>query len=299
MQCGDARARGQLAGVFQRPILFTGSVQANLEFGLRALGIAGAERRRRAGAALEWLDLGDLAGRSVHTLSGGEAQRVALARAVVLEPLVVLLDEPTASLDVTARRAFRHDLERVARQHARGVVLITHDAAEAFGLADRIAVMQDGRIVQEGRPDEIVLEPATPFIAELTGAELLLHGTVVSVEENLAAIGVGSDPVIWSAVRETRPLRPGDAAVIAYRPEDVVLAAQGGGHDTSAVNRLPGRVEAVVPAGALVRVRVRTDHGLALTALVTRRSTESLGLAAGTAVTAQMKATALHAWAQQ
>ncbi|MGH7448943.1 MAG: ABC transporter ATP-binding protein, partial [Longimicrobiales bacterium] len=162
MQHRDSRVRGRVAGVFQRPLLFTGTVAQNVAFGLRAAGAGARERRARAEAALRWLGLESLASRPAHTLSGGEAQRVALARALVLEPEVVLLDEPTAGLDVTARRRFRQDLERVARQRAGGVILITHDATEAFGLADRIAVMHDGRLVQVATPDEIMLRPGTP-----------------------------------------------------------------------------------------------------------------------------------------
>src|SRR5690606_397599 len=141
-------------------------------------GMNARERAARAADALGWLDLERFADASVHQLSGGEAQRVALARALVLEPAVLLLDEPTSNLDVAVRRRFRRDFERTARARAGAVVLITHDATEAFGLADRVAVLQDGRILQEGTPDEIVLRPASPFAAELTGAELLLHGVV-------------------------------------------------------------------------------------------------------------------------
>ena len=310
MRRHDPRARGRLAGVFQRPALFTGTVRQNVAFGLRAAGIRGAARRERTAAALGWLGLEELGERAVHTLSGGEAQRVALARALVLEPQVVLLDEPTSSLDITVRRQFRQDLERVVRQRAAGVVLITHDAVEAFSLADRIAVMHDGRIAQIGAPDEIMLMPGTPFVAELTGAELLLQGTVESVDDGLAAVRIGTDLVVWSAVRPEAGLashadssddavfQRGLPAVVAYRPEDVILAAPGSAQETSAVNRFAVRVETIVPAGALMRVRVRTEDGIVLNALLTRRSVESLGLSPDRRVTAHIKAAALHAWAR-
>lgn len=296
MRPRDPRARGRLAGVFQRAVLFTGTVQENVAFGLRAAGIRGAEQSRRSNAALGWLGLEDVASRPVHTLSGGEAQRVALARALVLEPRVLLLDEPTSSVDVTVRRRFRLDLERVARQRAGGVVLITHDAMEAFGLADRIAVMHDGRIAQVGTPDEIMLRPGTPFVAELTGAELSLQGVVETVGEGLASVRVSPDILLWAAVHHDAGLAANGAAVVAYRPEDVSLARPGQAQETSAVNRLPVQVEAIVPAGALMRVRVRAGDGIVITALLTRRSVESLGLSRGSRVTAHIKAAALHAW---
>jgi molybdopterin-binding protein len=298
MRRGDRRARGRLAGVFQRPVLFTGTVQQNVAFGLRAAGITGAGQRERVTAALGWLGLDALAARPVNTLSGGEAQRVALARALVLEPQIVLLDEPTSSLDVSVRRRFRQDLESVARQRAGSVVLITHDAMEAFALADRIAVMHDGRIAQVATPDEIMLRPGTPFVAELTGAELLLHGAVESIDDGLAAVRVSPDLVLWAAVQRDDALRIGAAAVVAYRPEDVILAPAGAAQQTSAVNRLPARVETIVPAGALTRVRICTADGIVLTALLTRRSVGVLELSRASAVTAHIKAAALHAWAR-
>jgi molybdopterin-binding protein len=298
MRHRDARARGRLAGVFQRPVLFTGTVQQNVAFGLRAAGITGARQQERVAAALGWLELDALSARPVHTLSGGEAQRVALARALVLEPRIVLLDEPTASLDITVRRRFRQDLEQVARQRAGGVVLITHDAMEAFGLADRIAVMHDGRIAQAGTPDEIMLRPVTPFVAQLAGAELLLQGVVESIDDGLAAIRVSADLVLWAAVERGGALRAGAPAVVAYRPEDVILAPPGAAQQSSAVNRLPARVEAIVPAGALTRVRIATPDGIVLTALLTRRSVGALNLARDSAVMAHIKAAALHAWAR-
>ena len=296
MRYRDRRARGRLAGVFQRPLLFTGTVRQNVAFGLRAAGITGARQNERVDAALGWLELEALAARPVHTLSGGEAQRVALARALVLEPQIVLLDEPTSSLDVSARRRFRQDLERVARQHAGSVVLVTHDAADAFGLADRIAVMHDGRIAQTGTPDEIMLRPGTPFVAELTGAELLLQGTVESNSDGLAAIRVSPDVVLMAAVPHDVTLLARAAAAVAYRPEDVSLAGAGPAQETSAINRVAAQVEMIVPAGALTRVRIRAADGIVLTALLTRRSVTALGLSPGSAVTAHIKAAALHAW---
>src|SRR5690606_20600959 len=170
---GDRAAMRRMAGVFQRPMLFAGSVESNVALGLRARGVPRRERARRVAEALAWVGLERLAHVPVGTLSGGEAQRVALARALVVEPDVLLLDEPTANLDVTVRRRFREDLERLVRQRAGAVVLITHDPAEAFAIADRVAVIQEGRIVQVGTPTDVVMDPATPFVAAFTGAELL------------------------------------------------------------------------------------------------------------------------------
>jgi ABC-type Fe3+/spermidine/putrescine transport system ATPase subunit len=293
----DRHARRRLAGVFQRPMLFSGVVRQNVDFGLRARGLDRSVRRERVDAALDWLDLSSLADTGVHTLSGGEAQRVALARALVTEPDVLLLDEPTANLDVSVRRRFRADVERVARQRARGIVLVTHDATEAFGLADRIVVLQDGRVVQTGAPDDILLRPGSPFVAELTGAELLLHGTVEAVDRDLVAVRIGPASLLW-ATRPASDLARGAGAVVAYRPEDVTLFAHGSAPETSAINRLDGRIESMVPAGSLIRARLDVD-GTLVSALLTRRSVEALGLVAGGHVSAHIKAAALHAWRRE
>jgi molybdopterin-binding protein len=297
VRAGGPRPAARLAGVFQRPILFTGAVADNVGFGLRAQGVPRHERETRVAEALRWLELEPLAAAPVHGLSGGEAQRVALARALVLEPDVLLLDEPTASLDVSARRRFRRDLEQVARQHASGIILITHDAGEALGLADRIVVLHHGRVVQDASPEQIVLQPGTPFVAELTGAELLLHGTVTHREDGLCRVALGRAIELWAATAEAAEPAVGGEAVIAYRPEDVFLAIDEVA-ETSAANRVDVTVEAIVPAGALVRVllHVAGAPGVVLTALLTRRSAEALHLVRGTHAVAHLKATALHAW---
>ncbi|HSJ05305.1 MAG TPA: ABC transporter ATP-binding protein [Longimicrobiales bacterium] len=295
---GGRPRRGRMAGVFQRPVLFSGTVRSNVRFAASSLGLSRSERERRVETALGWLGLESLADAPVAQLSGGEAQRAALARAVVLEPDVLFLDEPTANLDVTMRRRFRLDLERVARRHARGIVVITHDPVEALGMADRIAVLSGGRIVQSGTPEDLVLRPGSPFIAELTGAELILRGVVGGIEDGVCSVAVGRGVTLLAAAIPADPPVKGGRAVVAYRPEDVVLEPQGGGHDTSAMNRIPVRVSAVVPAGGMTRVHIAAtaDPGTVLTALVTRRSAEALGLRAGMDAVAQLKATALHAW---
>ncbi|MGH7552982.1 MAG: ABC transporter ATP-binding protein, partial [Longimicrobiales bacterium] len=249
----------------------------------------------RVREALSWVGLETMKTRSVRDLSGGEAQRVALARALVLAPELLVLDEPTANLDTTVRRRFREDLERLARTHARAAILITHDPTDAFSLADRIVVMQDGVVVQQGSPEALVLDPATPFIATFTGAELLLDGAVCGFDEGLPLIELTAGVMIMvSPATDREPLVVGQRVHVAYRPEDVVLAPAGAAAVTSALNRFPLQVDTLTPAGGLVRVRLGGQ--LQLTALITRRSAETLGLEAGGPVIAQLKAAALRAY---
>jgi molybdopterin-binding protein len=290
---GDRAARGCVAGVFQRPYLFSGTVRHNLDYGLRARSLPAETRNRRLGLALEELELTGLADRGIRGLSGGEAQRVALARALVLEPDVLLLDEPTANLDVTVQRRFREDLSRVARAHARAVILITHDVTDAFALADRVAVLQDGQVVQTATPHELVLDPATPFIAAFTGAELLLNGRVDQVEVGgLVCVRLASGAPLW--VTSVQPLERGAQVHVSYRPEEVVLSSATADFQASPRNVYRLRVTALTPIGGLVRVGLDGEARLAAT--VTRSSAEELELKPGAEVKAHLKAAALRAF---
>jgi tungstate transport system ATP-binding protein len=292
---GDRRAARRLAGVFQRPHLFSGSVRHNVEFGLRARGLSRGESAARAAAALERVGLGGWQGVPAATLSGGEAQRVALARALVLEPEVLLLDEPTANLDMTVRRAFREDLERLVRTGSGAAVVITHDPADAFSLADRVAVLESGRITQLGTPEELALAPATPFVAALTGAELILDGVLVWRVEELVEVTVGAGTRVLGTAATGFRAEPGAPVHVAYRPEDVVLLAPGSDQLSSARNCLPCRVAVMSPAGGLVRIRLDAP-GMALVALITRGSAERLDLRRGAEAEAHIKATALRVY---
>lgn len=290
----DAGARRRIAGVFQRPWLFRGTVRANVAYGLRARRVSRADTVDACAPVLDTLGLTRLADSPVDSLSGGEAQRVALARALVLQPDVLLLDEPTANLDVTAQRRFREDLEHLVRAHARASIVVTHDAGEAFALADRVAVIEGGSITQAGTPAELVGAPATSFIAAFTGAELLLDGVVQGIEDGgLLDVRLAGGAVLRGRMAEGHEQpAPGAGVHVAYRPEDITLGPPDREVATSAVNRLPVSVSAVVPTGGLVRVRLEGSAPLA--ALLTRGSADALDLAPGRQATAYLKATALR-----
>lgn len=292
---GDVAATRRIGAVFQRPYLFDGTVAANIGFGLRVRRVSRGERRTRVAEAMDWLGVASLASASVRELSGGEVQRVALARALVTKPEVLLLDEPTANLDVTVRQQFRRDLERLVRTRTAAAILITHDPSEAFWLADRVAVMESGRIVQSGSPADIASAPTTSFVAAVSGAELLLDGTVSSAEDGLVLVLlVDGASVMAAGAPGFGPLPQGSRVHVTYRPEDVVLSPPEDVGRSSAINRFRLRVTAAVPSGSLVRIRL--DGNPPLTALITRRSREDLGLEPGTEVVAQVKATAMHAY---
>jgi molybdopterin-binding protein len=299
----DLDARRRTASVFQRPLLFQGSVEQNVGFGLKFRRLSRREIGLKVQATLDLMGVSNLAGADMRTLSGGELQRVALARALVLEPEILFLDEPTSNLDVHVRRRFREDLRRVVESLAATVVIITHEHSEALALAQRVAVIHEGRIVQIGTPQEVFTHPQNAFVADFTGAETIWHGEALTCREGLCTVRTRAGIVV-SAVAD---LTPAARVVVAVRPEDVALAPADGAvfpAVTSVRNRWCGVVDSVTQAGPLVRVVVRLDCEPGFEAvfggegevisLITRASAEELGIGPGKRVTASVKATALH-----
>lgn len=162
---GALAARRRLAIVFQEPLLFDTTVSENVATGLKLRGVARRERQPRVQHWLERFGIGHLAGRQARTLSGGEAQRVSLARALVLEPELLLLDEPFAALDAPSREALADDLLPLLRETATTTVMVTHDRDEAQELGDRIGVILDGQLAQIDTPERVLAEPASDAVA--------------------------------------------------------------------------------------------------------------------------------------
>jgi tungstate transport system ATP-binding protein len=301
----DLDARRRTAAVFQRPLLFQGTVTENVGFGLRFRRLSRKDVKTKVRSTLEFMGISSLAEADMRTLSGGEMQRVALARALVLEPDILFLDEPTSNLDVHVRRRFREDLRRVVEGLSATVVIITHEHNEALALARRVAVIQEGAVVQIGTPQEVFTHPQNAFVADFTGAETIWHGEVVECRAGLCVVRTRAGIPV-ETVAEVDVGRP---VVLAIRPEDVALAPAGAAamQATSVRNRWCGQVDSVTPAGPLVRVVVRLDCEPGVTpvfggegeviSLITRASAEELGIEPGRRVTASVKATALHALA--
>lgn len=279
--------RRRIAMAFQDPLLFAGTVAENVEYGLAVRGVNGAERERRVASLLDLFGIADLAPRRPASLSGGEAQRTALARALAPEPELLLLDEPLASLDEPIRLRLRGDLVAILRRRGVSCLWVTHDQAEALAVADRVAVLEGGRLVQVGRPSEVFYRPATPFVAGFVGTGNTLPGRVVSAQDGIATVDLGG--VQLEAVAD---VGAGTPVLACIRPEEVLVGRDGGTEHHSARNRMTGTVLAVLPQGATTRVTV--DCGVRLEALVTRRSAEDLGLDPGVGVWLAVKATAVH-----
>ena len=238
---------------------------------------------------LELMGISHLAGADMRTLSGGEMQRVALARALALEPEILFLDEPTSNLDVHVRRRFREDLRRVVDSLAATVIIITHEHSEALALAQRVAVIQDGSVVQIGTPEEVFTHPQNAFVADFTGAETIWHGEAMACEDGLCTIR--TEAGIWSRPSASRRR----AEVVAGHPAGGCRAGSPGGRTTPGSDERAeqwcGVVDSITPAGPLVRVVVRLDCAAGVPpvfggegeviSLITRASAEELELAPG------------------
>jgi putative spermidine/putrescine transport system ATP-binding protein len=248
--------RRDVGMVFQAYSLFPHMTAAeNVAFGLQMRKVGAAERRRRAGEMLDLVGLSGFANRFAHQLSGGQQQRVALARALAMRPKVLLLDEPLSALDAKVRGRLRDEIRRVQLEVGITTLFVTHDQEEALAIADRVGVMQSGRLEQLGTPIQVYARPATPFVASFVGLTNRLNGTV-------------SDGAV--EVRGTRlPVVQADAtdgpAVALVRPEAVSFMSQG---DASA-GPLSGTVIATAFLGATSRVTIDLGDVTVLAQLAT------------------------------
>jgi putative spermidine/putrescine transport system ATP-binding protein len=236
--------------VFQNYALFPHrTVFENVAFGLRMRKVERAEIARRVAAALALVELTGLEARRPAQLSGGQQQRVALARAIVIEPTVLLCDEPLGALDKKLRQTMQFELKQLQRKLAVTLVYVTHDQEEALTMSDRIAVMNRGRIEQLGTPFDIYNRPATRFVSDFIGDSNLFD--VKTVER--AAGGLRLETADGLALLAAAGAASADGRLaLAVRPEKVRLAADGGGLD----NRFEGAVESVNFLGGAILYRV-------------------------------------------
>ena len=268
--------RRRMASVFQEPLLADATVFDNAAMGLQFRGITRAAARPRVQAWLERFGIGALSDRQARTLSGGEAQRVALARALVVEPELLLLDEPFAALDQPTRETLIQDLRGVLRADRVTTVLVTHHRGEALALGDRLAVLIGGRILQVGPAAQVFQAPDSEEVARFVGLETILAGRVRERRDGRTLVEAEGHAFEVAAAGE-----PGERVQLALRPEDVRLARAGAA--PGAANCLAGRVAHVVPAP--LHVRVVVDCGMAVVALVTHRIAADLALVPGMPVT--------------
>jgi molybdate transport system ATP-binding protein len=268
--------RRPIGVVFQDYLLFPHlSAIENVAFGLRARGVPGREAHARAGSWLDRLGLAEHAGARPRALSGGQAQRIALARALAIDPRLLLLDEPLAALDASARGDVRRDLKRHLASFAGIRIVITHDPLEAVALADRLVILERGCVVQTGSPTEVTQRPRSRYVADLVGVNLLrgvaTAGHVALTSGATLQSADGAEGEVFAVIH------PRAVALHRARPEG------------SPRNVWRGRASALDFQGD--RVRVGVEGEMAIVAEVTPAAVRELDLAEGGEVWVSVKAT--------
>jgi spermidine/putrescine transport system ATP-binding protein len=272
--------------VFQNYALFPHlSVEDNVGFGLRYKSVGKKEAKERIGRALELVQLSGLEKRRPSQLSGGQQQRVALARALILNPAVLLLDEPLGALDAKLRKRLQIELKALQEEVGITFVYVTHDQEEALTMSDRIAVMSQGRVEQVGSPEEIYEEPSTAYVADFLGVSNLMEASAAGRAEGGCRVRLGEFELVAGKGEEDTV----GEAKMTIRPERVVLEE----HGSAGPNRVPGMVERVVYVGSIMQVFVTLAPGQHIQAWIQNRG-EGSPYSSGTAVSVHLPSEALR-----
>jgi len=277
--------RRRISFIHQKPQVFNLSVYDNVACGLRWRGVEKNKIGGKVDHILEMVGLEGYKSRNARTLSGGEAQRVALARSLVLEPEVLLLDEPTANLDPVSTTKIEQLIQYIAKQGNTTMIMATHVMSQGQQLADRIGVLLGGKLVQTGNAIDIFRAPQNEQVAHFVGMENILEGKIVTNDEGIATVNIDS-----GAIQAISSYPVGKEVHACIRPEDITLALSS--TRSSARNCFRAKITRVTFIGPLSRVEI--DCGFWLVALVTKISAEELNLRAGKEVYATFKATRVH-----
>ncbi len=278
--------RRRIATVFQQPLLIDDSVYGNVALGLRLRSVAKSEVQRRVMPWLERLGIGHLAERSARTLSGGEAQRASLARALVVEPELLLLDEPFAALDPTSREALLRDFHRTVKGTAITVVFVTHDRHEAYALGQRTAVLDRGRLMQLGSRQEVFNRPVNDLVAAIVGFENRLTGIVEASDGKSHTVAIGA-----LAIPVSGNFPVGARVILCIRANAVRVAPAVPGPGSPF--RFDGNIREIFSARDHHRVVIDCP-GFELVGSVERARGQSRGLSEGVTVTVSLEPSAIH-----
>lgn len=278
--------RRNIGMVYQDYMLFPHlNVRENILFGLKVRGRDKIARNESLEKIARLFGIEKLLERKIKALSGGEQQRVAIARALITSPGILLLDEPLSALDPGTKEKFLGDLKMIHSELGTTTLHVTHDFNDAFTLADRIAVISDGELVQIGSPEEIFQQPDSNFVAEFVGVRNILQGEIIEDGED-SIVRVGDN--IKIAVVTTKKGKVN----LAIRPEDIIISYEP--FVSSARNSFQGKVVRIRDRLSLVEVIV--DIGIKLTLYITRRSLEEMKLKLGERVYLTFKASAVHVY---
>jgi molybdate/tungstate transport system ATP-binding protein len=279
----EALEKRGIGFVYQNYMLFPHkTVFENIEFGLKLRKIPKKQIATQVNEIMEVLNIAHLKDRLPRTLSGGEQQRTALARALIVQPKILLMDEPLSALDKKTKDDLTQQLKEIHQKFDITIIHVTHNFDEALQLADRVAIMKHGTISQVGNVEEIFRRPANGFVADFVGVENIIKGKA-TMDGDVIEINTGNT-VIVSTERKTGPVH------ITVRPEDITLATEKVA--TSARNVFEGRVKEISDLGTLIRLTI--DVGDPLVVFLTRQSFLDLDINIGKSVWTYFKATAVH-----
>jgi molybdate transport system ATP-binding protein len=261
------------------------TVAGNIGYALRG---SSSDRRSIVAETLELVGLTEQRNLRPRSLSGGQRQRVALGRALAVRPEVLLLDEPFSAVDVPTRETLVADVRRLIAETAVPTIIVTHDRNEALHLANSVAVLMNGKVLQVGDPTSVFSYPVSEEVAAFVGVETVAVGVVRSLKDGVALVEVGGHEILGGS-----GVNAGDEVLFCLRPEDVVLAPAGADElRTSARNHLSARVTEVMRSGPYMKVYV--DAGFPMVSLITETALDELQAKPGSEITATFKATAVH-----
>lgn len=270
--------------VYQDYMLFPHlNVKENILFGLKIRGKPKDKQKRKLEEISSLLGIDHLLSRSVETLSGGEQQRVALARALIISPRILLLDEPLSALDPNTKEKLQQDLKEIHDELGTTTLHVTHDFNEALALADKIAIMRQGKIVQTGTPEEVFQCPESDFVAEFVGSKNIFGGEVVQADGH-TKVKFGTDLTVTITNEAEGKVN------LIIRPEDIIISTQS--FTSSARNCYQGVITEVQKRVSLVEIKV--DVGVELTSYITYHSFQKMELEVGDEVYITFKASAVH-----
>jgi molybdopterin-binding protein len=270
--------------VYQDQALFPHlSVEGNIAFGLKLSKCPQQEMKAKIEEMVQLMGIGHLLSRKPDTLSGGERQKVALARALVKEPSVLFLDEPLSALDPETQEMMQRELSELHRKVGVTIIHVTHNFEEAIALGERVAVLNEGRIVQVGKPEDIFHHPATEFVARFALSRNIFSGEARAEEDSYTIIDVEGTRLIAAMGAEGK-------VRFSLRPEDILISKER--LRSTARNSLQGTINHISHRGAIIYVTVSMPPDFVC--LITRQSFEELELREGVRVWLTFKASAIH-----